>query len=146
MRINPKKLEAICKGENGRFESSCFAEALKNHKDGYEDMVPVSFDLSLDERKIVFIERKEVEAYARIAEAVKAPEDALLRQIKPSMHNWILHNRAKMCERLRIALGLKQNKNAKEDGVTIIWETNTPDKVDYDVVIKYLEYYDRGGQ
>lgn len=145
MLIEEQKFRKLCRGENGGFEGQRFQEALDEDTGKFgPGMVLVKFDVafSTEAPKKFVIPTTEVEGYAEMARQERQPEEDLLFHIKPQMRNWIRINREAMCARLRKSLEAYSPEH--HNGVTIIWPTQSPDKLSYEIVKKYLETYGPG--
>ena len=140
MIIEELKFRRLCKGEYGGFEGQKFQDALTAHPE--LDPVPVVFETALqgNEMPTYHIPRAEAEQYAQWAKEERQPEEDLLIHIKPSMREWIRINRSLMCKRIRKALETFSLEHYTE--VTIVWEIETPDKIDHGIVKKYLKAYE----
>lgn len=136
MLIEEKKFRMLCRGEYGGNEGQKFQEALDEYPD--KDPVPVMFDEYNPMR--MPIPRSEAEGYAEMARQERQPEEDLILHIKPQMRNWIRINRGAMCARLRKSLETYSPEH--HNGLTIIWEIQSPDKVDVSLAKAYLEAYE----
>lgn len=154
MLIEEHKFRRLCRAEYGGLEGEKFEQSLAEEPGA--DPVPVEFPEpgSFTKTKKYFIPREEVENYAQWAKEERAPETDLLVYIKPQMREWIKLNREPMCRRLRKSLEdyndvIERKKDqymdvSQDTEVTIIWETETPDKASVDLVKKYLRAYENG--
>ena len=141
MIIEELKFRRLCKGEYGGFEGQKFQDALTAHPE--LDPVPVVFETAVlegNEMPTYHIPRAEAEQYAQWAREERKPEEDLLERIKPDMRGWIRLNRSLMCKRIRKALEIFNPEHHTQ--VTIVWEIETPDKVDVEIVRKYLKAYE----
>lgn len=154
MLIEEHKFRRLCRAEFGGLEGEKFQEALTEEPTA--DPVPVEFPEpgSFIHTKKYFIPREEVKLYARLAKEERAPETDLLVYIKPQMREWIKMNRLAMCRRLTDSLNeynemlhrkeVQSLDTSQDTDVTIIWETQSPDKVNADLAKNYLRAYGNG--
>ncbi len=132
--IDEHRFRALCRKDLGSIEASKFQAALEASE---ADPVPVVFEVGIDEQKIMEIPRADAELYAKIAKEERAPEDDLLKYIKPEAHNFVKFNRSKMVLMLKeIMLGYPMHKH-----ITLIWPLWTPDNVSVAVADAYVRKY-----
>lgn len=132
--ISKDRFFIIFKKDLGGFEAEAFENALNSTSEDVKN-VKVEFPIS---EKSYFMPRDVVKTYAKWSQEVRKPEMDLIEYIKPNMRNWVLRNRSSMCKRIKKAL---QDYQADQNGLTIVWEIEYPDKVPEDLARKYLEYY-----
>lgn len=136
MIIDEILFRQLCQTPDGAIESRKFQEALDKIK---EDPVPVVFEISLGETKIIKMPRKECEFYAKIAHEENAAEDKLLEYLNPRMRLWALNNREKMVQKLKEAI--ESNKKVPRQGLVLVWPLCPPDQVDDEIAKNYLREY-----
>lgn len=139
--INEERFRALCRKDQGGIEGARFQEALDKSP---ADPVPVSFEVGIDETKIIEISREDAQNYAIIAKEEYAPEAELLKCLKPEVHAFVKNNRSRMVKKLSEDLathkGRSFNFNAPGNFV-ILWPLWTPDNVPVKVAEDYIRRY-----
>lgn len=126
----------LCRTTEGSLEAEAFQKALDSSND---DTVAVTFNVGIDETKIVKIPRHVCEKYAIIAKEENGPESDLLNSINPRMHGWAKMNRDKVCRKIIEAMGAEEKVPGQ--GIVLLWPLCAPDQVSESVAKNYLERY-----
>lgn len=140
--LDEHRFRALCRKEMGGIEGERFQSALADPKNPNADPVAVSFDVGIDEQKVILLPRAECEEYAKIDKEERGPEDELLKHIKPEAHTWVKYNRGKMIEKLQACMS--EGSPAfmpKKGNLTLIWPLWAPDVVPWNVAENYIGRY-----
>mgnify|MGYP001583738542 FL=1 len=137
MLFSEEKFRKICRSEQGGLESMKFQDAIESTN---ADPVMITFDIGLNEKKIVSIPRAVALIYAKLALEEIIPESELIKYLNPDVSSWVKLNRKKMCEKIREA---KYRFNPDHHvALTIIWPIHPPDSIPFSVGMAYLNKYE----
>ncbi len=132
--IDEHRFRALCRKDQGGIEGARFQAALDASK---ADPVPVSFEVGLDEVKVMEIPRADCETYARIALEERKEEDELLKFIKPEAHAFVKWNRSKIVLKLQEIMVQYPMYRV----IVLTWPLWTPDSVPVAVAEAYVRKY-----